>query len=197
MIMSPVWRCIAGAMVIVGLLVTAACAPASAPSPTPPPAKPTNAPAADGKPAAASASTSAPPAAKPAAGADWQAEWAKVLEAAKKEGKVVIAGGPGEMYRTAALAFQKTYPDIQIEFTGITGRDFGPKILAERSGGQYLWDVHMGGSTTPMTTLKPNGVLAPLRPAFIHPAALDDTKWVGGFEESWMDKERKYIFAFE
>ena len=119
------------------------------------------------------------------------------MAAAKREGKVVVAGGPGNIYRDAALAFQKAFPDIQIEFTGASGRDFGPKVLAERGGGQYLWDVYLGGATTGLTVLRPEGALDPLRPVLLLPDVLDSSKWLGGFEDPWMDKERRWAFAFE
>src|SRR5688572_16721060 len=91
-----------------------ACAPAAAPAK--PPAQPT----APAKPAVAAA-TAAP------ARAAWEQEWERVLAAARQEGVVVVAGPPGDLYRQALVAFEKTYPDIKVEYTGASGRDFGPK----------------------------------------------------------------------
>ncbi|MDP2645659.1 MAG: extracellular solute-binding protein [Desulfobacterales bacterium] len=133
----------------------------------------------------------------PAAGVDWKAEWDQIVAAAKKEGTVVVAGGPGGIYRNAVMPFQKTYPDIKLEFSGMRGSAFGPKVLAERKAGQYLWDVHMAGTHSALTMLKPNGVLDPVRPGLLLPEVLDDTKWIGGFEGGWVDLAGQYIFQAE
>lgn len=190
--MDVVLRLFLGPLVVSGLLLGAACAPAAAPAPTATSTKP-----------AATAATAARPtegpsaAAKPAASTDQTAEWEKVLAAAKKEGKVVVSGSTGDGFRNAMLAFQKTYPDIQVEFTGVKGSDFAPKIIAEREAGQYLWDVVLGGSRTPITTFKPKGILDPLKPALMLPGVLDNSKWVGGLDAAWNDNARQYVFGPE
>jgi len=106
-----------------------------------------------------------------AAGADWKAEWDVVLAAAKKEGKVVVAGGAGPGYRKAVDEFQKAYPDIKLEYTGgSAGNVHAPKILAERQAGLYLWDVFQGAGTVMLEPLIPQRVFAPLRPPAPHRA---------------------------
>ena len=56
-------------------------------------------------------------------------EWKKVVEAAKKEGKLVINGNPsGEWRKSLVDMFREEYPDITVEYTGINGRDFWPRI---------------------------------------------------------------------
>src|SRR5512140_3780343 len=51
-------------------------------------------------------------------------EWKKVLEAAKKEGKLVLAGDASEEYRKALVdLFKEDYPEIKVEYTGSPGRD--------------------------------------------------------------------------
>ncbi|MDP2645658.1 MAG: extracellular solute-binding protein [Desulfobacterales bacterium] len=134
---------------------------------------------------------------KPATGADWKAEWDQVVAAAQKEGTVIVGGGPGGTYRDAVMPFQKAYPGIRLEFSGIHGREFGPKVLAERKAGRYLWDVHLGGTETALSQLKPNGVLDPLKPVLMLPEVLDGTKWFGGHEDSWVDLDGQYIFQAE
>lgn len=194
------WTLALVALVVVSV-VASACAPAAAPAPTaaatkaPEAAKPT---AEASKPSAPTPTTTAAatPAAKPAASADWKAEWDKTVAAAKQEGKVVVAGGRGEPYRTAVMTFKEAYPDIELEFTGVDGADFSPKIQAERRAGQYLWDIWIGGSNT-FFSLIPEGVLDPIRPALLLPEVKDETKWLGGFDGLIADKEHKYVFGFE
>jgi iron(III) transport system substrate-binding protein len=132
---------------------------------------------------------------KPAA--SWKAEWEQALRAANAEGKVVIAGAPGSLYRQAIQEFTRTYPEIRMEYTGISGRDFGPKLLAERRSNQYLWDVHIGGAGTAINVLKHAGVLESLKPALILPEVVDSKVWFGGFESAFLDSEGKFIFAFQ
>ena len=187
------------------VLAGASCAPAVAPSPTAAPSRPavTTPQAASpvqtattsAKPTEAPAAKSAPPASKPAA--DWKAEWDKTVAEAKKEGKVVVNGPPGELYRASALAFEKAFPEIHVDFTGADGPIFAPKILAERDGGQYLWDVYLGGATTGLSVLRPRGVLDSLKSVLLLPDVLDNSKWVGGLDNFWMDKEGMYLLGFE
>jgi basic membrane lipoprotein Med (substrate-binding protein (PBP1-ABC) superfamily) len=57
---------------------------------------------------------------KPAA--SWKTEWEQVLRRANAEGKLVIAGAPGSLYRQAMQRFAQSYPEIKMEYTGIGGR---------------------------------------------------------------------------
>lgn len=126
----------------------------------------------------------------------WKTEWEKTLAAAKKEGRVVVAGPPGEAYRQTMTAFVKAYPDIQLDFVGTQGRDFAPRIMQERRAGQFLWDINIGGASTMFNVLMPASVLEPLQPALILHDLLDNKTWRGGFAEGWIDLEKKYIYGF-
>ncbi len=131
-----------------------------------------------------------------ATAASGTAEWEQAVAAARREGKLVIAGPPGATYRAATLGFQQQYPDIQIEYTGLSGRDIGPRFLMERQADQKLWDVHVGGSNTMHTVLIPGGVLADIRPALLLPEVKDDANWYGGFDFGFTDTAKKYAYAF-
>ena len=52
--------------------------------------------------------------------------WEGVLVEAKKEGKGVVAGPPGEAFRQIMQTFERQFPEIELEFTGLSGRDYGP-----------------------------------------------------------------------
>lgn len=188
------------ALVVVGLFASTACgggtsAPSPAPSKSTAPASSAPASPAPASTAASSKPSASAPASQPAQSSAWQAEWDQTLAAAKKEGKLILAGAPGDLYRQAALAFEKAYPDIKLEFSGATGSEFLPKVSAEREGGQYLWDVHQSGWNTPLLTI-PKGVFDPIKPAFILPEVKDDSKWLGGVEGGFADKGRTYEFTF-
>ena len=142
------------------------------------------------KPALASGGGGAP------ARAAWEAEWERVLALARQEGVVAVAGPPGAEYRTALAAFEQAHPAIKLEYNGASGRDFEPKLIAERQAGQYLVDVHVGGTSTAFS-LKSHGVFAPIRPALILPDVMDDGKWLWGFDWGFMDTDRQLMYGFE
>ena len=120
-------------------------------------------------------------------------EWKKVVEAARKEGKVVMTADPSEFYRKVfVLPFEKKYPEIKIEYTGMNGRDFRPRLLQERKVGQYLWDVRVSGINPETYDMKDEGFFDPVRPLII-PEIADDSKWHGGFAYTFTDKEQKHF----
>jgi len=66
-------------------------------------------------------------------------EWRQILEAAKKEGKIVISRDPSEAWRVSLVdLFQQEYPEIRVEYTGTNGRDFTPRLKRERELGQKI-----------------------------------------------------------
>lgn len=185
-------RRLTAVLAFAGLLTGVACGSASTPSVTPATtAKPLATTAPPPKPAEPSSAGT-----KPAPGVDWKTEWDKTVAAAQKEGTVVVAGAPGDLYRKAMAPFQKAYPDIKLDYTGQRGVDFTPKITAERNGGQYLWDAYIGGWITPLPLI-PMGVFDPLTPALLLPEVLDDAKWLGGFADGWVDKGHQFEFEFQ
>ncbi len=122
-------------------------------------------------------------------------EWGKVVEAAKKEGKLVICGDPSEVWRRSLVdMFREEYPEIIVEYTGMNGRDFAPRLQRERELGQKLWDLLAGGTTTAYD-LKRDGYTVPIRP-LLTPENADDSKWIGGLDRLFFDKENKFIPAY-
>ena len=80
---------------------------------------------------------------------NWQAEWERTVQAAKKEGSLSLYmyQGDGELGAMAQL-FQKKYPEINVVVTPGRGNTFAPKIMAERRAGKYLVDAYIAGATT-------------------------------------------------
>src|SRR5262245_38372241 len=89
----------------------------------------------------ATPSGSAPTGAPALPPGEWQAQWNQWVEAAKREGAFTIATFPGDGYRAALAEFEKAYgiPVEQQRFS--SGTQLIPKLLQERSGGVYSWDV--------------------------------------------------------
>jgi ABC-type Fe3+ transport system substrate-binding protein len=70
---------------------------------------------------------------------------ARVLEAAKREGKLVWwTSGSSTDSRSLIQGFNKHYPFIQVEFWTAPGEDAAEKIWAEHNAGRHNWDVSLG-----------------------------------------------------
>jgi len=124
---------------------------------------------------------------KPAAGADWKAEWENVVTAAKKEGKVAVyTTAPGEMRKALQSGFKEKF-GIDVEVVSFRGGEMGARLLNERRAGIYLVDVFVGGSTTPMTQLKPGGALDPLDKLLVLPEVTNAKLWHQG-KLWWIDQ---------
>ncbi|HLQ24191.1 MAG TPA: extracellular solute-binding protein, partial [Gemmatimonadales bacterium] len=124
-------------------------------------------------------------------------QWTALVATAKREGEVVIYGPPGANFREALVRpFEAAYPGIKVSFTGASGSDLGPRILAERQAGQFIPDVHVGGTTTINDVLKPAGVVDPIPPLLVRPDVTDTARW---FENQlwWADNEQQYNLMFE
>ena len=73
----------------------------------------------------------------------WQQEWEKTLEAAKKEGQVVvyISG-----YEAMLPDFEKEFPEIKLVAVPARGTQIVQRLTSERRGEKYLADVVSTGS---------------------------------------------------
>jgi len=122
----------------------------------------------------------------------WQREWEKTLEAAKKEGQVVIYISG---YEAVLRYFETEYPDIKLVSVTGRGSQLRERILTERRADKYLADVVSAGANLTYEQLYPAKVLAPIKPAFILPDVLDSLKW---FEEKhhYADPEGEYVFVY-
>ncbi len=122
----------------------------------------------------------------------WQAEWAKTLEAGRREGQVNIYYFPGspELILQAGI-FQKRFPEIKV--VAVSG-DPLQRIRAERRAGKYLADVTMGGSSSNWQLYMAKA-LDPIKDALILPEVVDESKWWQG-KHRYTDPERRYAFTY-
>ncbi len=159
--------------VIVGVL--SACGPAA----------PTSSSTEAGNPAAAR--TTAP------ARAQWEDKWNAVLADGKKEGKVSIyAIWTPQLKDALTQAFKAKY-GIDLEFSSFgRGSDMLAKAQAEKRAGLNLVDFFGAGNPTLMVTVKPEGLLGPVRPYLILPEVLAPGAWQGG-NVPFVDKEETGI----
>jgi iron(III) transport system substrate-binding protein len=83
------------------------------------------------------------------AAAAQDADWQKIVDAGKKEGKLVIytasIGSP--FHRTVFKAFEAKY-GITIELLEARASEVRERVRVEQSAGRFLGDIHHNGSTT-------------------------------------------------
>jgi ABC-type Fe3+ transport system substrate-binding protein len=127
---------------------------------------------------------------------DWKQRWEKVVSQAKKEGRVVVWGPPGELIRDAMTqGFSKAFPEIAIEYSGARGGEQATRLKAERDGGIYSLDILLSGTTTAITYMKPMKALDPIEPALVLPEVTDLKYWRNNMLE-FADKEGRYNLVF-
>lgn len=130
------------------------------------------------------------------AAANWEAEWKKLGEAARKEGELnlAISFGVGGLPRVTLDEFEKRF-GVKVnmqQFSG--GALILPKILQEQQGGVFNYDIIMtSGRFGP--ALRDGKALIPIRPLLMRPDVLDSKVWANGFEASFRDREKQFGFA--
>lgn len=105
----------------------------------------------------------------------WEAKWQRVLSEARKERSVVVYGPPIPQTRQAFIdGFQKAYPGISLDYTGLPGSLGLPKVKAERKAGIELVDLYIGGT---ITVLGFREYVQPVKPFLILPEVIDPKAW--------------------
>jgi iron(III) transport system substrate-binding protein len=121
-------------------------------------------------------------------------EWDKIVEAAKKDGKVVVLIPPSrKLRRGMEVAFTRRY-GIGIEFVSARGSASIQKIISETKAGIQYVDLHVGGTDSAITGLLANKALDPVEPYFVLPEVKDPKQWWGG--HMWMDNAKRFIYPF-
>jgi ABC-type Fe3+ transport system substrate-binding protein len=111
-------------------------------------------------------------------------EWERIVEAAKKEGKVVASIPPSpELRKTMELAFTRRY-GIATEFVPARG---GAII-------QQYFDLHIGGTESVVTGLLPENILEPVEPFLLLPDVKDPKQWWGG--HIYIDNAKRFVYNF-
>jgi iron(III) transport system substrate-binding protein len=106
--------------------------------------------------------------------------WEKTLEAAKREGQLLIyLNAPAEA-RAAIVAAVKQKFGIETEVTLGPAADLLSRFNSEYRAGVYQVDCLLAGANTLVTIAKPNGFLQPIDPYFILPEVRDPQKWISG-----------------
>lgn len=120
-------------------------------------------------------------------------EWDKIVEAAQKEGKVVVSIPPSRKLRRAMeVAFTRRY-GIGLEFVSARSSASIQKIISETKAGIQYVDLHVGGTESAVTELLAEKALEPVEPYFVLPEVKDPKQWWGG--HMWADNAKRFIYA--
>jgi len=130
----------------------------------------------------------------PAAAQNKPADWDKIVEAAKKEGKVVASIPPSpELRKLMEITFTRRY-GIATEFVPARGGAVIQRIISEAKAGVQYFDLHIGGTESIVTGMLPENILDPVEPYLILPEVRDPKYWWGG--HIYIDNAKKYIYNF-
>src|SRR5262245_44705711 len=122
-----------------------------------------------------------------------QNEWNKIVEAAKKEGKVVVSVPASAELRKDVERSIKQRLGIEAELIAGRAASIVGKIHQEVTAGVNSFDLHMGGSESMVSGLLSDGLLEPFDPAMILPEVKDPKNWWG--EHIWVDNAKRYIYS--
>jgi iron(III) transport system substrate-binding protein len=121
--------------------------------------------------------------------------WEKTVEAAKREGKVVVSvPTSAELRKQLEAGFQKSFPGVELELNVARGASNINKIVEEQNAGVHNFDLHIGGTTSIITGLLARNLLEPIAPLMLLPEVSDAKNWWAG--HLWADNAKKYIYSF-
>jgi iron(III) transport system substrate-binding protein len=124
-----------------------------------------------------------------------QEEWKKIVEAAKKEGKIVAGGPPTAVLRQKYKeTFEKQF-GVELELLSAPGPQNAGRAAAEFKAGVRYFDVLHGGSGT-LEPLMNENMLALFSEYMILEEVKDPRQWWGG--HLWEDnvKTNRFIYSF-
>lgn len=125
----------------------------------------------------------------------WEDEWKKVVEAGKKEGKVVVSiPASSELRKQMEEAFEKRFPGIDLELFPSSASKMLKRINDEFQAGVRYFDVHIGGAGSMIRGFVGGHIVDPVKPNLILPEVKDPKNWWGGYMA--IDKEKRFTYTF-
>ena len=119
-------------------------------------------------------------------------EWAAIVEAAKKEGKVVVAGSPDPVMRNEVIPKFTARFGIPIEFIAGRSSQIVSRVETERASGIFSIDVYLSGPDTSANELYNGKMIDPIKPLLVMPEVVDGSKWKSG--KVWLaDPQEQFV----
>jgi iron(III) transport system substrate-binding protein len=123
------------------------------------------------------------------------AEWDKLVDAARKEGKVTVSlPASAEMKKQVEEQFKKRYA-IEVETFTARGSAAVRRMADEFKAGVRHFDLHVGGSSSIVSGMLDEGILDPLEPWLVLPEVKDPKQWWGG--HLWVDNAKRFVYTFQ
>jgi iron(III) transport system substrate-binding protein len=122
----------------------------------------------------------------------WESEWKRTVEAAKKEGSVVVVGSPDPVMRNEITPRFSARFGIPVQYIAGGSSQLVSRLNTERTAKIYSTDIFMTGINTAANILYPNKMLDPLKPTLILPEVVESSKWKKA--KLWFqDPEERYV----
>ncbi len=122
-------------------------------------------------------------------------EWNKTVEAANREGKLVVSiPTSAELRKEFESGFRAAFPGIELELSVARGGANINKVVEEHSAGVRDIDVHVGGTVSIVTGLLAQNLLEPLTPMMMLAEVKEAKNWWAG--HLWADRAKKYVYSF-
>ena len=122
-------------------------------------------------------------------------EWDKLVDAARKEGKVTVSiPASAELKRQIEEQFKKRYA-IEVEVFTARGSAGVRRMADEFKAGVRHFDLHIGGSSSIITGMLDEGIIDPIEPWLVLPEVKDPKQWWGG--HLWVDSAKRFIYMFQ
>ncbi len=123
------------------------------------------------------------------------ADWDKLIDAAKKEGKVTVSlPASAEMKKQVEDQFKKRY-GVEVEVFTARGSAGVRRMADEFKAGVRHFDLHIGGSSSIVSGMLDEGILDAIEPWLALPEVKDPKQWWGG--HLWVDSAKRFIYMFQ
>ena len=122
-------------------------------------------------------------------------EWDKLIDAARKEGKVTVSmPASAELKRQIEEQFKKRF-GIEVEVFTARGSAGVRRMADEFKAGVRHFDLHIGGSSSIISGMLDEGILDPIEPWMTLAEVKDPKQWWGG--HLWVDNTKRFIYTFQ
>src|SRR4051812_45469114 len=122
-------------------------------------------------------------------------EWDRLVEAARKEGKVTVSiPASAELRKQLEENFKKKFA-IELEVFTSRGSTGVRRMADEFKAGVRYFDLHIGGSSSITSGMLDEGILDAVEPWLVLPEVKDPKQWWGG--HMWVDNAKKFVYMFQ